>query len=153
MPILRQTSNTGVPSSAGRRPKATCSGVYRELFIGTILLSYSIRLDHPTKLAFTLAQDRGSRSNRAWFLRDSSRTFRHFEHVRELSRRLTFTTGIPRLAASRAKILIASPVADSAIFRLDSLLCRTFWPGAPVPPLAVDSMAWCGTRSNATIRT
>ena len=50
MPILRQTSATGMPSSAWRRPKATCSGEYRELFMGRS--SYSVRLDHPTKLAF-----------------------------------------------------------------------------------------------------
>ena len=33
MPILRQTSDTGGPSSAWRRPKATCSGVYRNFFM------------------------------------------------------------------------------------------------------------------------
>ena len=60
MPILRQTSDTGVPASACRRPKATCSGVYRELFMGRSSLSYQFRSSHKT--AFPLEHFSGSRS-------------------------------------------------------------------------------------------
>ena len=34
MPILRQTSDTGVPCSAWRRLKAACAGLYRGFYIG-----------------------------------------------------------------------------------------------------------------------
>ena len=42
----------------------TCSGVYRELFMGRF--SSLIGLDHPTKLALRLAQDPGSMSSLSW---------------------------------------------------------------------------------------
>ena len=58
MPILRHNSDTGVPSLAWRRPKATCCGEYRELFMGRS--SSHIRLEHPSKLASRLGQDPGA---------------------------------------------------------------------------------------------
>ena len=47
--ILRQTSATGVPSSTWHRPKATCSRLYRDLFLGRSSIRFN--LDHPTRLA------------------------------------------------------------------------------------------------------
>ena len=44
--ILRQTSATGVPSSTWHRPKATCSRLYRDLFLGRSSIRFN--LDHPT---------------------------------------------------------------------------------------------------------
>ena len=59
MPTLRHTSGTGVPSSAWRKQKATCSGLYPGFLHGMILL---LMCDHPTKLAFWLDQFSGGRS-------------------------------------------------------------------------------------------
>ena len=60
MPIWWQTSDIGVPSFAWRRPKATYSEAYRDFFMGRS--SLSVNSDHPTTLAFWLAQFSGSRS-------------------------------------------------------------------------------------------
>ena len=39
-----------MPSSAWRRPKATCSGVYLDFFIGTILLFRKFRSSRKTRI-------------------------------------------------------------------------------------------------------
>ena len=76
---------TGSLSSAWRRPKATCSGEYRELLMGRS--SSHFRLDHPTELAFRLAQDPRSRSfiKRGFRFKALNPLIRYIQHCTEMN--------------------------------------------------------------------
>jgi hypothetical protein len=56
MPIFLHTSGTGVSVSACLKAKAICSAVYLDFFRGRSSLKH---INHPTRLAFRLAQFSG----------------------------------------------------------------------------------------------
>jgi hypothetical protein len=72
-------------------------------------------------------------TKRAWLSRDSASTCPHAEHRWLVNAGLIFSTRPGALSSSRRA---SSPQPDRIIARFSPAFCRTFWPGAPVVPLA-----------------